>query len=294
LLKSSAEPDPAAPEATGNGKSLFFVQLFTKAFIYFAIKQLNMRKLLLPLLAGFTLLLTGCLDTTQEITLNEDGSGTISFTNDMSTLIGMAKQMGGAAEMEKAPQQSIDSTISMKNGADSIPNLSPEEREMARSGTLKIKMNLKEEKFLTNLAFPFSKPSQIDGYNKLSGKILAETMKGQMMGEGASPMPADQMPEPSSFDDYYTVEYSEGELTRKVNKEKYAGAESDEYLKGIMQASSMGLTMKANYIINLPRPATKAEGKNVKLSDDKRKVTISADIDDFFADAASLEFKIKY
>lgn len=52
--------------------------------------------------------------------------------------------------------------------------------------------------------------------------------------------------------------------------------------------------MKATYVINLPRPATKAEGKYVKLSEDKMKVTISADIDDFFEDASAFEFKIKY
>ena len=251
-----------------------------------------MQKFILSVLTVCTLFLTGCLETTQEITLNEDGSGTISNTNDLSALIGLAKQMGGAAEIEKAPQQSIDSIVSMKEAVDSIPNLTAEEKDMARNGTLKIKMNLKDEKFMTNLAFPFSKPSQIGDYNKLSGKIMAETMKSQM-GDGG-PMPTDQMPEPSSFDDYYTIEFSNGELTKKVNKEKYAGAESDEYLKGVKQVGSMGLTMKANYIINLPRPATKAEGKNVKLSDDKKKVTISADIDDFFADPSSLEFKIKY
>ena len=87
-------------------------------------------------------------------------------------------------------------------------------------------------------------------------------------------MEADKMPEPSSFDDYYKIEFSEGELMKKVNKEKYAGAESDEYLSGIKQAASMGLVMKATYVINLPRPATKAEGKYVKLSEDKMKVTI--------------------
>ncbi len=251
-----------------------------------------MRKFILSLLTVCTLFLAGCFETIQEITLNEDGSGTVSNTNDLSSLIGMAKQMGGGPEIEKAPQQVIDSTVSMKEGADSIPNLNPEEREMARKGTLKINMNLKEEKFLTNLAFPFSTPSEISAYNKLAGKIMAETMKSQM-GEGAA-IPTDKMPEPSTFDDYYTLEFSNGELTKKVNKEKYAGAENDEYLKGVKQASSMGLTMKANYIINLPRPATKAEGKNVKLSEDKKKVMISADIDDFFADPSSLEFKIKY
>ncbi|MDZ4810707.1 MAG: hypothetical protein SGI96_20920 [Bacteroidota bacterium] len=251
-----------------------------------------MQKFILSVLTVCTLFLTGCLETTQEITLNEDGSGTISNTSDLSAMIGLAKQMGGAAEIEKAAEQVVDSTVSMNEAADSIPNLTSEERLMAKKGTMKIKMNLKEEKFLVNLAFPFSKPSQIADYNKLSGKMMAETMKSQMGGGAA--MPTDQMPEPSSFDDYYTVEFSNGELTKKVNKEKYAGAESDEYLKSVKQVSSMGLTMKASYIINLPRPAQKAEGKNVKLSDDKKKVTISADIDDFFADPSSLEFKIKY
>lgn len=252
-----------------------------------------MQKFILTLLTICTLFLTGCFETTQEITLNEDGSGTISSTNDLSGLISMAKQMGGGSEIDKAMEQVIDSTISMKDKADSILSFSQEEREMAKNGTLKIKMNLKEESFLTKLSFQFSKPSQIAIYNKLSGKILAESMKNQVGGDQKG-LSMDQMPEPSSFDDYYTIEFSQGELTKKVNKEKYAGAESDEYLKGVKEMGSMGLIMKANYIINLPRPAQKAEGKNVKLSEDKKKVTISADIDDFFADASSLEFKIKY
>ncbi|HEV7780066.1 MAG TPA: hypothetical protein VGO58_02315 [Chitinophagaceae bacterium] len=251
-----------------------------------------MRKLVLSVLTVCTLFLAGCFETTQEITLNEDGSGTISNTNDMGPLIALAKNMGAADQMEKAGMTVIDSTVSMKEGADSIPNLTPEEREMVRKGTLTIKANLKEDKFMTNLSFPFNSPSQIPVYTKLSGKIMAEVMKEKMSD---NPAPgADQMPEASSFDDYYTLEFSNGELTRKVNKDKYAGVESDEYLKGIKEAATMGLTMKATYIINLPRPATKAEGKNVKLSENKKKVTISADIEDFFADASVLEFKIKY
>ncbi len=251
-----------------------------------------MQKFILSVYTVCTLFLTGCLETTQEITLNDDGSGTISNTNDMSALIGVAKQMGAGGDMDKLPQEVIDSVVSMEKGADSIPNLTPAERELVRKGTLRINMDLKNDKFLTKLAFPFSSPSEIGAINKLAGKVMAETMKEQMTG--GSPMGADQMPEPSSFDDYYNIEFSEGELTKKVNKDKYAGAASDEYLSGIKQAASMGLVMKASYVINLPRPATKAEGKNVKLSEDKKKVTITADIDDFFDDASAFEFKIKY
>lgn len=251
-----------------------------------------MKKLLFPVILLSSLLLTGCYESTQEITLNEDGSGTLSNTNDMSALIGVAKQMGGAEKMAEAGDQKIDSTFSLTKEADSIESLSPAEREMARKGTANILLNLKDEKFSTKLNFPFSNPADISSLNKLSGKILASTMKDQMGG-----MPgggADDMPEPSSVDDYYTIEFSNGELTKKVNKEKYINAESDKYLQGVKEAAAMGLSMKMNYVINLPRPATKAEGKSVKLSDDKKKVTISASIDDFFEDAAVLEFKIKY
>jgi hypothetical protein len=263
-----------------------------EVFIFFPNKTEIMRNFILSLFTIATVFLTGCLETTQEITLNDDGSGIISNTNDMSALIGMAKQMGGGADMEKMPQEVIDSTVSMKEGADSIPNLTSEEREMARQGILRINMDMKSDKFSTKLTFPFAKISQLDAYNKLSGKIMSESLKSQMGSEMSAG--SGDMPQMTSIDDYYTVEFSEGELTKKINREKYATVENDEYLKGVKEAGAMGLKMKVNYVINLPRPATKAEGKNVKLSEDKKKITISTDIDDFFDDASALEFKIKY
>ena len=56
----------------------------------------------------------------------------------------------------------------------------------------------------------------------------------------------------------------------------------------------MGLSMKANYVINLPRPAKTVEGKGIKLSEDKKTITISSDLDDFFDDPSKLEYKIEY
>lgn len=253
----------------------------------------NMRKLFLSLLAICTLCMVGCLETTQEITLNEDGSGTVTNTNDMGALLTVAKQMGAGAEIEKAGDKMIDSTIALRDGVDSIPGLTAEEKDLMRNGTLKLNVDMKNDKFMTRVSIPFTSPNQIAAINKLSTKILTEAAKDKM-ASSSTQIPADKMPEPSSFDDYYKLEFSNGELTRKVDKDKYAGAESDEYLSGIKQAAAMGLVMKATYVINLPRPAQKAEGKKVKLSDDKKKVTISVDIDDFFDDPANLEFKIKY
>src|SRR5687767_15254064 len=200
-----------------------------------------MKKLLFSLVTAVCFFLAGCLETTQELTLNNDGSGTFSTTSDMSAAIGIAKQMGGAAEMEKAP--AMDTSFSLQKGADSMSTLNAEERALARTGTMKVKMDTKEEKAFTVLSFPFSKPSQVSDLTKLTGKVMGEAMEKQMKEQikEAPPM-AQEMPETSSMDDYYNLEFSEGELTRKVNKSKYAGVESDEYLKGLKQATSMGMT----------------------------------------------------
>lgn len=251
-----------------------------------------MKNLFLPLFFLVSILISGCYESTQEITLKEDGSGVISNTNDMSVLISMAKQMGGADKMGEAADQKIDSTFTLEKEADSIPDLTQDERNIARKGTANITLNMAEEKFSTKLNFLFSNPNEVATLNKLSSKILASTMKNQMGGLPA--VGAEEMPELTSIDDYFTLEFTNGELTKKVNKEKYANAANDKYLEGLKEAAAMGLSMKANYIINLPRPATKVEGKSVKLSDDKMKVTVSADINDFFEDATILEFKVKY
>ena len=251
-----------------------------------------MKNFILTFLAAGCLFLAGCLENVQEVTLNEDGSGTMSTTNDMSALIGLIKQMGGAAELEKAGDQNMDSTFSLEKGAEKLTNLTAEEKEMLKKGTVALNINMKNEKMVTKLNFPFSSPSQIAQLNKLGAKVMGEVMKEQM--KESAPIPQDQMPEQSSIDDYYKFEFSNGELTRKVNDSKYAGVESDEYLKSLKQATTMGLEVKSTYIFNLPRPASKVEGKNAKLSDDKKKVTVTGSLDDFFADAKTFEFKIKY
>ena len=250
-----------------------------------------MRKLILSILTASIFFLTGCLETVQEITLNEDGSGTYVNTNDLGKVLTVAKNMGGTSS-DKIPQQAVDTSFSFSSATDNMSDLSMDEKELLKKGTVHIKMNIAEEQFITRMTFPFSTLNDIHKFNKLSGMMMMESLKGQMPAE--MPIGEEGLPEPSSFDDYYTLEFSNGELKKKLNKEKYANAESDEYLNGLKQAGAMGLPVISTIIINLPRPAEKAEGKNVKLSEDKMKVTVISTMDDFYDNPESLEFKIKY
>ncbi len=259
-----------------------------------------MKNFLFLLLIGGSFFLTSC-EITREITIKSDGSGTILTTTDLSSLIGVAKMAGGGKEMDEMDDQKIDTVVSMEAFADSLTELSADERALVKKGKLGLVMNMEDEKFITRLEFPFTDASQLAKLDKLSGKVVQQAIKKQMAaGKGEegekeenSGMPsADDMPE-GSIDDYFITTYSKGVIERKLDKEKYANVENDEAMKALQEMSAMGAG-NTTLIFNLPSPAKKAEGKNVKLSEDKMKVTVISSTDDFFDNATDMEFRIEY
>lgn len=253
-----------------------------------------MQKLFISLLSlTFLFFFTGCYENTQEITLNADGTGLITNTNDMSGLMGMIKQMAGEEEMAKAGDTKLDTTYQLGQDKEVLEELTDEDKKLAATGTLRINLNMKDEVLKTILSFPFTKPAEIGAFNKLSTKILAGATKN-MVGEGMPEGGAEEMPEPSSLDDYYTMDFNNGLLIKKLDAEKYAEVDKDKFLTEMKGAGDMGVEMKNIYIIHLPRPAIKAEGSRVELSEDKLTVTIKAGINDFFSDPKLLEFHIEY
>jgi hypothetical protein len=269
------------------------VQLLETNFHLFLRKIYFMKKTSLLLSIACTLLLAGCFELTDEITLKADGSGVVSSTNDMSTLITLAKSMGGAEAMEKAGDKSTDTTVSLEKIADSVSALTPEEKDLVRKGTLSMKISMKDEKMVTRLEIPFSKVQQIERIKAISSKI-SNYFIGQNMGDGLPPGMGDKMPSSDPLGDYFTTTYSKGVIEKKLNKEKYATVDSDEMMKGIKEMSDNGMPISNTIIINLPKPAKSATGKGVTLSEDKKKVTIKNTSEDFFENAPGMEFKIEY
>lgn len=243
------------------------------------------------LLAATSLLLTSCFETIEEVTINADGSGTYTSINDLSAVVGLVKTMGGN-DAEAMDEMKVDTTISLADRVDSIPSLTPEEKLMMKEGRMKMNVDMKAEKVIFTMNFPFKSLTEISKYNKLATKLMGETMKKQLSGPEAGPM--GDMPEQSSMDSYYDITYKNDQIKKKLNKDKYIGVGSDEYLTGMKEASQMGLPITSTQVFNLPRPAKKAEGKNVTLSEDKKKVTVKADLDTFFDSPEKLEFEIEF
>jgi hypothetical protein len=255
-----------------------------------------MKRIVLLLMTASVIYLTGC-ETTKEITLRPDGTGILTTTSDMSSLIGIAKMAGEANELNKLKdEKAVDTTVSMEKMADELPDLTAEEKEYVKKGTLGINMDLKNEKFLTQMTFPFNQPKDIATIDKMYSRIIVQVMKKQLdsskaeMPEG---IPKEGMMPDGSIDDYYNFNIGKGIVERKLLADKYAGVASDEKMKAMKEMSSMGVG-NSKMILNLPSPVKKAEGKNVTVSEDKKKVTIMSTTEDFFADGKSLEFRIEY
>lgn len=239
-----------------------------------------------------SILLVGCLENTQEITLREDGGGVFSASSDMGQLLGLARQMGAGQDLSELDKQKMDTVISLASAADSLEGLNEMERLLVSKASLSVNMNFSDDLMKTGIRIPFDKIEQAASLQPLSGKLLGDAARRQLGDK--LPTGGRQMPQPSSFEQYYDLAITSGSIRRTLNKERYALAAQDEFLKGMQELSGMGLSMRSTYVINLPRPASKVEGKGLKLSEDKRKVTLSVDIDDFFDEPEKLQYVIEY
>lgn len=261
-------------------------------------------------IAGLFMLVvfSGCFDTVDEFTIAENGSGTFVNSLDMGKILSLAKTMGGGNdEMKDFEKLKVDTVVYLKDIKDSLKNLNEAEKKIAATGTLKIQVDAKEDKLNFTFTFPFSNTSEIAPIQSILKKakddVIDNTMT-KLMGEGAKKndgFPGGDDEDSgqkegmgANLEQYYTTIYEKGKFSRKLHKEKYANVSDDKTLKSMQEMAQMGLSVNMKTIINLPKPAKKAEGKGVKLSDDKKKITIEGTLDDFFEDGSYFEYNIEY
>jgi hypothetical protein len=262
-------------------------------------------------IAGLLMLIgfSGCFDTIDEFTIAENGSGTFVNSLDMGKIFSLAKTMGGGNEdMKEFENLKTDTVVKLKDIKDSLKNLNDAEKKIAATGTLRVQIDAKEDKMNFIFTFPFSNTSQIAPIQNILKKAktdVIENIMSTVTGEegkkknglfDADPDDTDMQPEEmgANLDQYYTTVYEKGKFTRKLNKEKYANVGDDKMLKSMQEMAQMGMSVNMKTVINLPKPAKKAEGKGVKLSEDRKKITMEGTLDDFFEDGSYFEYNIEF
>ena len=174
---------------------------------------------------------------------------------------------------------------------------------LLEKATVYVNVNVDAEKFLLRFNFPFQSTAQIPLLNTLASKMVKTVAEKQMasnpnagqdfgMDIGNSKEDGELVSEP--FNKYFNVVYDKNKVSRSVNKTMYENLGQDKSMESLKQMTEMGAPIAMNYVINLPRPATKVEGKKVKLSDDKKKVILSLTSEDFFDDPSKFEYTVEY
>jgi hypothetical protein len=267
-----------------------------------------MKKFFLILLVSLLLIVSGCLVIEEGISLNADGSGTMEIKTDMSELMGMIAMMGGG----KSEKINKDTLISYKSYLDTAQSLTETEKNLLRNATWNIKMNSDEGIMYMTFKAPFKNPGEVNEIMAVLQKwdnvnLMSETMKGLspdssvgaemgMEGIGSGKNNLGDMTK-----DYFITKWENGKLLKKLDEEKYKEIGNDEGLNSLKQMNEMApgggdilekITVVTKFA--LPRPAKKVEGKNAKLSDDKKTVTISCPVSDIYTDPKNFEYKIEY
>ena len=271
------------------------------AFVSF-IKKSDMKKnTFYWLLLILPFLFVGCLETTEELTLAENGSGTYRYVLDLKGLFEMLenmKSMDTSAHADMGfPKERKDTTINLRDFADTAATLTAEQKALYRNATVNLLMDEKQKQFNITMNLPFDKPDDATKMARLlssdeSGGMLSKLFeKNKVMGnEGGSSN--GKMPDLNSF---FDMAVAKGSIERKLNKVKY---DSVMQVYG-SQFSAEGMgdmleSVKMNTIVHLPRAAKKITGSKVVASADKKTITLNGNLADLFKNPQVFSYRVEY
>ena len=221
------------------------------------------------------LLFTSC-KLKEEITFNENGSGTYNLVVDMSGMMSMAKGMDKSADSTKTKKEPIvkDSIFKLSDllieKKDSIAKLSKEEREsLEKLKDLSVKIHMDETKGEMEMAYVFSfkNPKDLDNImNKLSEvDKLSKKGKSNPMDEMGDAFPKTEVR-------YKFNKRSFQRISTKVKSEEDEKEETEKKDNKLEQFSQM---FQFELVYHFPRRIKSINYKDALLSSDGKTVHIN-------------------
>lgn len=268
-----------------------------------------MKKTLLVLLASVALLLSSCLETAQSTTINEDGSGMMLLSADMSGFIKTILKEDD--DIPKDMPQTIDTTIYFRDFLNKVDGLTSDQKRLAKEMMLKpyLKMNGKDDiKFMFNISGTFG---NLDDLNAMQS-MIREPEFGALMNKALSGLPGFDADEEEgkamemmmfTSIPFFTTTYQKGKIECVVDTsgELYKGLTGDEKLKTnleLMETShSKEFEMLKNStfttVITLPSGVKEIKGAAGKGASD-REIVVKGNLVGLFKDPKQYEYSVSY
>lgn len=250
-----------------------------------------MKKQLLFLLFS-VLTLTSCTFT-ENISINENGTGKFSIVVDGSSLMAMAgDQLGSQMGAEAA--KDIDTTFTFKQileaKKDSISQLSPEvqkELKKLENFVVMTKMNTSKNEFLMTLATDFKNVNELQDMMQTVNAL--QKLDKNSESATALPFPTDFGNNNSTL----SYAYNGNKFTRKATidfqKVKEETEDTSAEMMNMVFASSQ-------YIVkyNFPKKIKKVSNTNALFSEDRKTVTVQYSFTDYMENPEKLNFEVEF
>lgn len=251
-------------------------------------------------LAAILILLAGCMDVKEDVMINSDGTGTYSTKMDMGQLLAMIQTFAGDdTSFKQIADKVVDTTINMASIADSAQDLTPPQKELMKNGTMHMQLNMKEQLFKMDMQFMFKNYIQLkDLMTGFGGKSsgMAEAMKSIFGGSepDSNALDAPRDPGLDQLNNVYDITVRDGIISKQVDTNKLKALLARPEVQQMQNMSGSGMEMQYTTTFHLPRPAKAVKGEALKLSDDKKTVTLSLNMLDLFDHPERFSYSIEY
>lgn len=250
-----------------------------------------MKKSLLLVVIALTVMATGCISIIEELTLNKDGSGTFSYTIDMTALMELGVMDQARAMSEEMDDEAIELDTVMSAYQTLQDNGKLQDMEKPDFWK-KVRMvsKISESKKIGEISFilDFDEIGEVDHFLKNISKLLESDETAGMLGS-LGIMGSSESGSPFS-------------LKKKIFSKSLSRAkqESNSEIADAMEEEG-GEMMKmmlqgAEYItiVNVPGKAKKVTNDDAVISNDGKTVKLSVDLLDYLEGSADLSNEIKF
>lgn len=257
-----------------------------------------MKKIWIGVVVIISVVFAACYEINEDITITEKGSGTYSTRMDMSALLQMMQSMASEEEIQKSGlNRSIDTVISLKSILDTARDVSSEQRRLLQDGTMKMKVDMQENIFNADVSFPFKSLNDLQLLMSGTGTGgLSEIFK-QVFAKKDSTQGATTMDDQGGLDqmnNVFDVTITKNTIARKLNRQRFDSLMAKPEVAQAKQMVGGGFEILYTTTIRLPRPVKKSDNEMIKLSDDKKTVTIRYDLLKMFETPEKFSYSIQY
>ncbi len=251
-------------------------------------------KQIFTLLACIMMLaLTSC-QFSENIYINENGSGKMEFSMDASEMMKMVSEMGESPEAT-GMDEAMDSTIVFKDflyeKRDSISKL-PEAEQAKLKALEKFTMHIVMEPETSKMVFDII--TEFDNANELQDAFTALNSFSNLQGEGGAPQAGSGSSPFSNFgnDGSTDVSYSfDGNVFKRsakiIDEEKHQQA-----IDSLGQAAMMFGSSKYKINYHFPRPVKSISKEGAMYSEDRKTVSLEVGFMDALTDPKVLDFEV--